>query len=209
MCAIRPALRKQADLPLTLLYFCLGSTVSGPASHPTPCLPTATFSLSELWHSKELPRSWLAASCPARHSCPEHSLPAARTLRSYLGHLEGLFLLRAPLQAEAPGGASRQRDHHFFLGSHGSCAAGPLSPQRRQSAALSRQHRPGPASPRYPEPLSSLPPPAPRTPDPPRPAGTPDAAAGPRPAPSRTRVPSISARARGPSAAAGLKIARP
>lgn len=208
MCAIRPALRKQADLPLALLYFCLGSTVSGPASHPAPCLTTAPscpFPSSGSASGSRGP-GWQRAARLGTATCPEHTLPSARPSRSYLGHLQGLFLLRAPLQAEAPGGASRQRDHRFFLGSHGSCAAGALSSQRRQPAALSRQHRPVPSPP---EPLSSLLPPAPRTPQPPRPAGTPDAAAGPRPAPSRTRVPSISPRARGPVAAAGLKIARP
>lgn len=52
-----------------------------------------------------------------------------RTSTSYLWHLKGSFLLWTPLQAEAPGGTSRQSDEHFFFSSHDFCALGILSSQ--------------------------------------------------------------------------------
>lgn len=49
--------------------------------------------------------------------------------RSYLWHLKGSFLLRTPLQPEAPGGTSRQCDEHFFFSSHDFCVLDILSSQ--------------------------------------------------------------------------------
>lgn len=58
------------------------------------------------------------------------------TSRSYLWHLKGSFLLWTPLQAEAPGGTSRQSDEHFFFSSHDFFALDILSSQLQYNFRL-------------------------------------------------------------------------
>lgn len=123
----------EAGLHLTLVSTSTAS-IPGPAAHLTPCLSNPpSFPVKICCQGKEflysltvMKDAWLSRDILVQQN---NFALTVHTSRSYLWHLKGSFLLWTPLQAEAPGGTSRQSDEHFFFSSHDFCALDILSSQ--------------------------------------------------------------------------------
>lgn len=115
----------EADLHLTLVSTSTAS-IPRPAHHPSFPFKICRYGKEFLYSLTVVKDARLSSDILVQQN---NFAPTVHISRSYLWHLKGSFLLWTPLQAEAPGGTSRQSDEHFFFTSHDFCALDILSSQ--------------------------------------------------------------------------------